>query len=305
MTSRQRHARIGIATSLLQAHDSLEGAPTQRIVTLADIRAFREWAASRATTACAVASSHGLRAIDRDIGGVACTIFRGDEAPQARVVFLHGGGLVAGDRFDGVDVLARHATALALEVWTVEYPLAPEHDFAAMTGAATEVCASAAEDDLPVLLAGQSAGGGIAAATALACREQGIRVDGLMLVCPMLSRLETASTADFADDQAWSVRSTATGWAAAISEASPSPPGERTDLHAMPPTYLDVGTAEVFRDSVVAYAQALWENGCRAELHTWSGAFHASDCVDDEAPPSREAHRAREKWIRRWLVDDL
>ena len=80
------------------------------------------------------------------------------------------------------------------------------------------------------------------------------------------------------------------------------PPGTRDDLAGLGPTYLDVGSAELFRDSVVGFADALWASGVRTELHVWSGAFHGSDGVVDDAVVSQEAHRARERWLRR-LID--
>ncbi|THA86908.1 hypothetical protein E6U81_02185 [Streptomyces sp. A0592] len=55
------------------------------------------------------------------------------------------------------------------------------------------------------------------------------------------------------------------------------------------PAYIDVGSAETFRDEDVAYANAIWRAGGRAELHVWPGAFHGFDTFAPGAARSREA----------------
>ncbi|MCX6501478.1 MAG: hypothetical protein NT132_03580 [Microbacterium sp.] len=60
------------------------------------------------------------------------------------------------------------------------------------------------------------------------------------------------------------------------------PPGERAELPA-----------------------DLWRRGNRAELHVWSGGFHAFDCAVEDASVSEESHRVRGEWIRRWLAGEV
>lgn len=214
-------------------------------------------------------------------------------------------GLVAGNRFDGADVVGRHAASLELEVWSVEYPLAPEHTFTAMIDVALTVAAAAGADGTRVLLAGQSAGGGIAAAAAWDAASRGVRIDGQLLVCPMLARADEHTAAAFRDDPSWSARNSATAWRAVLAGDLALPAGERGDPPPLPPAYLDAGSAELFWPAITAYATALWRTGNRAELHVWSGGFHAFDCAAEEAGVSAESHRVRGDWIRRWLADDV
>ncbi|MFD4986229.1 alpha/beta hydrolase [Streptomyces sp. NPDC058374] len=51
------------------------------------------------------------------------------------------------------------------------------------------------------------------------------------------------------------------------------------DLSGLPPTYMDVGELEVFRDECVRYALRLVEAGVSTEFHLWPGAFHGFDGV--------------------------
>ncbi len=301
-------ARLGVARSLASGRAQLARELPTDLRTLDDVARYRRLSAARGSTAAAHTAGFGLTSREIRAGGCDVTVFTPDDltAPAARVVFLHGGGLIAGTRFDGPDTILRHASELCLEVWSVEYPLAPESCFDDMVDAAAGAVRAAASDGLRVLLAGQSAGGGVAAATALACRNMDAQPDGLLLICPMLSPRETPSTVQCADDPSWSAQSNETAWRVALGDDPRRlPPGDEEDLHELPPTFLDTGAAEVFRDQIVSFATRLWTAGCTAELHVWSGAFHASDGVVADAPVSLEAHTARGRWLRRWLDDDL
>ncbi|WP_298040380.1 alpha/beta hydrolase fold domain-containing protein [uncultured Microbacterium sp.] len=293
--------RPRIAAPLIDGWRTIADALPAAVTTREEMLVYRATAVERSTTLEAIRQAHNL--VTEDLSPDV-TVFRspGVES-RLRVVFFHGGGLIAGSRLDGADVLARHAAALQLEVWSAEYPLVPETPHDRIVEHLVGVVEQAAVDGLPVVIAGQSAGGGLAASVALECRDRGIPFAGSLLICPMLDRRDTVSAAQFAEDPSWSRASNESCWGAALSGSASTPPGERTDLHGLPPTFLDVGSAEIFRDSVTGFAGALWAAGNQAELHVWSGAFHASDCVVEDAVVSEEAHRAHERWLRR-LIDD-
>lgn len=76
----------------------------------------------------------------------------------------------------------------------------------------------------------------------------------------------------------------------------PAPPFDTelaTDLSNLPPTFIDVGSSEVFRDENVAYASAMWASVGRCELHVWPGGFHGYDFMAPLAALSVEAKDAR------------
>ncbi|MDQ0614366.1 acetyl esterase/lipase [Microbacterium sp. W4I4] len=293
----------GVAAPLREGLQQLAASVPTDVETDTDIQRYRGVAADRGTTAEALAVVFEL---DSTSVTDEITSFRpsGGE-PMLRAVFLHGGGLMAGNRFDGVDVLLRHSDDLDLEVWTVDYPLVPEARFDTMVSAGVAAVELAAHGGLPIVLVGQSAGGGLAAAVAFECRDRGVRLDALMLVCPMLDARSTASAAQFDHDPSWSTISNATAWKRATEGTATPVPGDRTDVGGVPPVYLDVGSAEVFRDSTVDFAAKLWADGVSAELHVWSGGFHGFDCAVEDARVSRESHRARREWLRRWSEGEL
>lgn len=69
----------------------------------------------------------------------------------------------------------------------------------------------------------------------------------------------------------------------------------------LPATYVDTGSAEVFRDEDIDYATRTWTAGGQAELHVWSGGFHGFDALYPQARISATARRTRTDWPARPL----
>jgi acetyl esterase/lipase len=78
-------------------------------------------------------------------------------------------------------------------------------------------------------------------------------------------------------------------------------PARAADLSGLPPAFIDVGSAETFRDEAVEYASRLWRSGGAAELHVWPGGFHGFDEAVPQAALSRRARAAQLDWMRRLL----
>ncbi|MFE3271147.1 alpha/beta hydrolase [Streptomyces sp. NPDC059215] len=233
------------------------------------------------------------------------------------IYHAHGGGLMMGNNRYGIDPVLEWAAELDLVVVSVEYRLAPEHPFPAGTEDAYAGLVWTAQhaqelsgDPRRIILAGGSAGGTIAAALALLARDRGeVGVLGQLLMYPMLdNRNETVSSHQMLGLGIWDRVSTQTGWSAwlgntaADSDVSPyAVPGRAQDLSGLAPTFLEVGSAETFRDEVVAFAGRLWEASGDAELHVWPGAFHAFDFLSPQALVSQRSTAARLQWLRRLL----
>lgn len=239
----------------------------------------------------------------------------GDRELRGAVYLLHSGGMMFGDRFSGLDDALEWVIDLGIRVVTIEYRLAPEHPHPAPF----DDCYAGllwVVDNAPQLgiradrlvVGGASAGGGLAASVVLAARDRsGPRIRGQLLDYPMLDDRPTRSTGSFDGIGVWDRVSNETGWAALLGdaghEAPYAVPARASDLSGLPPAFIDVGEAEIFRDEAVEYAQRLWEAGGEAELHVWPGAFHACDIFAPHAGISRRMIRTRRDWLRRILVD--
>ncbi|KNB50684.1 alpha/beta hydrolase [Streptomyces caatingaensis] len=238
--------------------------------------------------------------------------------PLPLLYYLHGGGMITGNAWSVLPRLLREwALTLELAVISVEYPLAPRTRYPGQVEACYTglVWAAGHADRLGIdahriVIGGKSAGGGLAAALALLTRDRGGPAPiGQLLLCPMLDdRNTTCSSHQMAGIDLWDRTSNTTAWRALLGDRHGAPdlapyaaPARATDLSGLPPAYIDVGSAETFRDEGVAYAQALWQAGGQAELHVWTGAFHGFDTVAPRAAISRDARDARLRWLRRVL----
>lgn len=79
-------------------------------------------------------------------------------------------------------------------------------------------------------------------------------------------------------------------------------PARATDLSGLPPAWVDVGGAEMFRDEDVAYAQKLAEFGVPVELHVWPGGWHAFDANAPDTALAKACIEVRMSWLRRTVL---
>lgn len=233
------------------------------------------------------------------------------------IYFAHGGGMVTGDRFSGMDRFLDWVALFDAVAVTVEYRLAPEHPdpdplrdcYAGLSWMAAHA-AELGFDPAKLIAAGLSAGGCLVAGSTLLARDRGGPVPAAaLLLCPMLDdRNDTISSRQIQGIGVWDRSSNAAGWSALLGDrrgtdrvSMYSAPARATDLSGLPPTYIDCGSAEVFRDEAVAYAGAIWAVGGAAELHVWAGGFHGFDGIVPSAAISAAARDSRTGFIRRVL----
>ncbi|MDQ2796282.1 MAG: alpha/beta hydrolase [Actinomycetota bacterium] len=234
------------------------------------------------------------------------------------IFFVHGGGMIGGQRMEGVEAFLDFIENMDAVLVTVTYRLAPDSpDPAPIEDCyAGLVWMSEHADELGfdpgrLVIAGISAGAGLAAGTALLCRDRnGPSLFAQVLICPMLDdRNESISSRQIDGVGIWDRTSNDTGWTALLGERQGgsnvsiyAAPGRAADLTALPPTYIDVGSVEVFRDEAVAFASAIWACGGEAELHVWPGGFHGFEFFVPQARLSRHARESRDRWLR-WMLE--
>jgi acetyl esterase len=276
-------------------------------VDLSDVPRTRAAGAERRGQAPAYESPVPLAVSDRLVPGVeddpdvAVRVYAPAERsePLPGLLYIHGGGFALGS-VDGDDDRTREIAAVAeAVVVSVEYRLAPEHPFPAglrdCAAALAFLAKNAAElgvDPRHIGVAGNSAGAGLAAATALMARDQG----GPELCMQYLSipelddRLETPSMRAFTDTPVANRANVTLTWQhylAGQQATAYAAPARATDLTGLPPSYVAVCEFDPLRDEGIEYAQRLVQAGVPVELHLYPGTFHGSSRITGAAISQR------------------
>lgn len=188
-------------------------------------------------------------------------------APTRTVVYLHGGGFVAPIDPFHVRYVTRLATALGARVVLPDYPLAPEHTWrdshAALVDQVAGWCATS-----DVVLAGDSAGGGLALAVALALVDRGGPQPGrLLLHAPWVDlTTSTPETADFSARDPWlklsKLRAYAAWWAGRPEDLGrPEVSPALGNLTGLPPGLMFCGTRDTLAPGCRLLARRAAEAG--------------------------------------------
>ncbi len=225
-----------------------------------------------------------------------------DGSARPVMLWIHGGGYVIGTAKQDDGLCARFARRLGMTVVSVDYRLAPEHPFPAPLDdcfAAYEFihreAASLGVDPSRLVIGGQSAGGGLAAALTLLVHDRKRPAPRLqLLVYPMLDDRTVERAIDGRAHRLWDQQSNRYGWTSYLAQAPGSPgitdlaaPARRVDFSGLPPAWIGVGSCDLFHDEDLAYAAALRDAGVTTTLEIVEGAFHGFDAALPKAAVSR------------------
>jgi len=241
----------------------------------------------------------------------------GRDGTSPGLLYIHGGGFVLGDLEISDAATKSYADKLGVVVVSVDYRLAPEHPFPApvedcyaalawMANKATEL----GIDPDRIGIAGESAGGGLAAGVTLLARDRG----GPALVFQYLGvpelddRLETPSMTAYVDTPLWNRPNAVFSWKSYLGDIEPgSPdvpvyaaPARLTDFTGLPPAVVTACQFDPLRDEDIAYAQGLMRAGIPVELRHYSATFHGSGMITEAAVTKRMQADALED-LRRGL----
>lgn len=220
----------------------------------------------------------GLTVEDRAMGDVPCRIYT-PATPRGTLVYFHGGGFVVGGLHSHDDICAEIAATCGARVVSVDYRLAPEHRHpAAFDDAMAATRATARAFPGALVLAGDSAGGNLAAACAHALRGE-IAPNGMVLIYPGLggdmtkgsylahahAPMLTLQDVEFYKD----IRGPGT--------TNPDPtltPLQDTDFTGLPPTAIFTAECDPLADDGPAYAARLQAAQVTASCTEEPGLVH-------------------------------
>ncbi|KAI8714169.1 Abhydrolase-3 domain-containing protein [Fusarium sp. LHS14.1] len=230
----------------------------------------------------------------------------------AAIIHIHGGGMIAGQVMDSSKMLKDLTTETGLPVCSVDYRLAPEHPHPVPV----EDCYAGLEwlilhapsldiDPERIAILGESAGGGLAACTAILARDRQLKpaLAKQVLICPMLDDRNTKPIKELNYLASWTADDNVTGWAVLLGHdtvggdnvSSSGAAARVVSMEGLPPLCIDVGGLDIFATESIVYAGRLAAGNIHVELHVYSGVPHGFELL---APDIRSARKAKRNRLR-------
>jgi acetyl esterase len=223
---------------------------------------------------------------DAAVGDVPVRVYRPADGVLPALVYFHGGGWSIGDLESADPMCRRLADEAGCVVVSADYRLAPENPFPAAVEDAYAVTADVVRraDHYgvrpdAVAVAGDSAGGNLAAVCALLARDDGIGLAHQVLLCPNTdSGLDSASFTEFAEGYGLTAAGMAWSFGHYLGYADRSDPRiaplRAGDLSGLAPATVVTAEYDILRDEGEAYAHALAAAGVPVELRRYAGMIH-------------------------------
>ena len=249
-------------------------------------------------------------AVERsEVGGVPGEWVTPPNAGDRTIVYLHGGGYVMGSAAGHRGAIARIAEASEARAFGVDYPLAPEHPYPAALDAVLAVWRALLEsgvDPANAVFAGDSAGGGLAAAAAMRARDEGLSLPGaLVLISPWVDL--TCSGESFVTNAATdpmitpALRERCDQYAPGLDPTQPYLSPVFGDVAGLPPTLIQVAATECLLDDARRLAGLMREAGVDTTIEEWPDAIHAWHIFAPAIPEALSAIDAVGSFVRKKL----
>jgi acetyl esterase len=245
----------------------------------------------------------GVAVQDFLVGAVPCRRYTPRKAHGANLLYLHGGGFILGGLESHDDICAELAAETECMVIAVEYRLAPEHPFPA----ALEDCfAVLSHMNWPTVVAGDSAGGNLAAALCLKARDEkaDVTIKGQVMIYPGLggdtsqgSYITQANAPGLSTADVLYYRDVYKGGGHTFAQ-----PLNAASHANLPPAFMVAAGLDPLHDDCAAYAAKLKANGISAEVRSEPLLVHAFIRARHMSKPAAESFAAIVAAIRRFAA---
>ena len=245
---------------------------------------------------------------ETQLGGVRTRTLVPATAVEGRaLLYFHGGGYVIGSPETHLGLVSHIADAMGAAAWSADYRLGPEHPFPAAIddGLATyRALLDAGTSPDQVIIAGDSAGGGTAVATAIAAREAGLpAAAGLALLSPWVNLANTGWSYETRAETDPMVSKDGLDWFATqylngAETGHPLASPIEADLSGLPPMLIQVGPDEVLLSDATTLAERAGAAQVAVTLEIWPKMIHVFQAFYPFLPESRGAIARIGEWSR-------
>lgn len=230
--------------------------------------------------------------------------------PERVILYLHGGAYTRGSLTSHRGLAARLSAASGARTLVIAYRLAPEHPFPSAVEDATTAYRWLLGNGISpdgMVIAGDSAGGGLAIATLLSLRDAGETLPaGAVLLSPWTDLAGTgASLVTHADADPWltpqRLAATAALYLAGANPRNPLASPLYGDLQALPPLLIQVGSDEILLDDATRLTERAEAAGVSVTLEVWEEMWHVFQAFATEVHEGQQAIETIGAFIRQQI----
>ncbi|PKN87835.1 MAG: alpha/beta hydrolase [Chloroflexi bacterium HGW-Chloroflexi-8] len=223
---------------------------------------------------------------DQNIDGIRAELIDRESTKKGIILYLHGGAYAVGSVNVHREFLARLGKACQIKVLAIDYRLAPENQFPAALEdslAAYSWLISKGYDPSNIVIAGDSAGGGLAIATLISLRDRNKPLPACAVcISPWVNLSYTCKKSNNNNDPILNpeILSTYSSYYAGQSDSSnPLISPIFANLQGLPPMLIQVGTNEILLDQVQQFVEKARQAEIEILIDFWQGLFHVFQII--------------------------
>ena len=224
------------------------------------------------------------------------------------ILYLHGGGYVTGSIEDHRMMCGLLANATGTKVLIPEYRLAPEHPFPAALDDALKVyqwLLDQGYSSANMIIAGDSAGGGLSVATVLALKEKSGSLPAAVVCLSPWADLALTGQSHTTKAKAEAIlnKDVLHEWALCYTDESnltnPLVSPIHGDFHGFPPLLIQVGSEEILLDDATLLVEQAKSAGVHVTLKIWDGMWHVWQALGDLIPENKKTFEEIGQFVQR------
>ena len=224
------------------------------------------------------------------------------------ILYLHGGGYVTGSIEDHRMMCGLLANATGTKVLIPEYRLAPEHPFPAALDDALKVyqwLLDQGYSSTNMIIAGDSAGGGLSVATVLALKEKSGSLPAAVVCLSPWADLALTGQSHTTKAKAEAIlnKDVLHEWALCYTDESnltnPLVSPIHGDFHGFPPLLIQVGSEEILLDDSTLLVEKAKSAGVHVTLKIWDGMWHVWQALGDLIPENKKTFEEIGQFVQR------